>query len=147
MKYLVRQAKKHTPYFEKIVTNQTDNICLVWKALNVLTKITFSCKQTIPSTLTAEVFNDHFLFLAKTLKRFGGGGGGGLYQCSDELKNFYTKRLKFNDIVIIREITAYEVGKYVSNVGSKNTSDCDGISNTVIMLSLNIFLIIIKVFF
>ena len=33
-------------------------------------------------------------------------------------------------------MTAYEVGKYVSSVGSKNTSGCDGISNKIIMLSL-----------
>ena len=67
VKYLVRQAKK--TYFEKIVSNQTDNICLVWKALNALTKNTFSCKQNIPSTLTAEVFNDHLLSLEKTLTK------------------------------------------------------------------------------
>ena len=118
------------------MSNQTDNIRLVWKALNALTKY-FSCKQNIPSTLTAEVFNDHLLSLAKTLtKTLGGGGGGEEYQCSDELKNLCTKRLKFDDTFIIPEITAYEVGKYVSSVGSKNTSGCDGISNKIIMLSL-----------
>ena len=36
VKYLVRQAKK--TYFEKTVPDQTDNTCLVWKALNALTK-------------------------------------------------------------------------------------------------------------
>ena len=36
VKYLARQAKK--TYFEKIVSNQTDNTCLVWKALNAVTK-------------------------------------------------------------------------------------------------------------
>ena len=103
---------------------------------------TFSCKQNIPNTLTAEVFNDHFLSLAKTLTKTlqrcvcGGGGGGEDYQCSDELNKFCTKRLKFDDTFTIPEITAYEVGKYVSSVGSKNTSGCDGISNKIIMLSL-----------
>ena len=58
------------------------------------------------------------------------------YQCSDELKNVCTKRLKFDDIFVILEITANEVGKYVSSVGSKNTSCCDGISNKIIMVSL-----------
>ena len=67
MKYLVSQAKK--TYFKKIMSNQTENTCLVWKALNALTKNTFSCKRDIPSTLTAEVFNDHFLSLAKTLTK------------------------------------------------------------------------------
>ena len=76
VKYLGRQAKK--TYFKKIVSNQTDNTRLVWKALNALTK-NVSCIQNIPSTLTAEVFNDHFLSLAKTLtKTLGGGGGGGV---------------------------------------------------------------------
>ena len=74
VKYLGRQAKK--TYFKKIVSNQTDNTRLVWKALNAVTK-SFSCKQIIPSTLTAEVFNDHFLSLAKTLTRTLGGGGSG----------------------------------------------------------------------
>ena len=110
MKYLVRQAKN--TYFEKIVSNQTDNTRLVWKALSALTK-NFSCKENIPSTLTAEVFNDHFLSLAETLTTAlqRGGGGGEEYQCSDELKNVCTKRLKFDDTFIIPEITAYEVGK------------------------------------
>ena len=35
-------------------------------------------------------------------------------------------------------MTADEVDKYVSSVGSKNTSGCDGISNKIIMLSLPI---------
>ena len=105
MKYLVRQAKK--TYFEKIVSNQTGNICLVWKALNALTK-NFSCKQNIPSTLKAVVFNNQFLSLAKTLTRTLQRGDEE-YQCSDELKNYCTKRLKLDDTFIIPEITAYEV--------------------------------------
>ena len=134
MKYLVRQAKKTN--FEKTVSNQTDNIRLVWKALNALTK-NFSCKQNIPSTLTAEVFNDHFLSLEKTLTKTLQRRGEE-YQCPDELKNLCTKRLKFDDTFIIPEITAYEDSKYVSSVGSKNTSGYDGISNKIIMLSLPI---------
>ena len=39
----------------------------------------------------------------------GGRGGNEQYQCSDELKNFYTKRLEFDDSFITPEITAYEV--------------------------------------
>ena len=66
MKYLIRQAKN--AYFEKLLSNQTDNTCLFWKTLNAFTKH-FSCKQNMPSTLTAEVFNDHFLSLAKTLTK------------------------------------------------------------------------------
>ena len=49
---------------------------------------------------------------------------------------FAQKRLKFDDTFIIPEITVYDVGKYVSSVGSKNTSGCDGISNRIIMFSL-----------
>ena len=58
------------------------------------------------------------------------------YQFSDDVTIFCTKRLKFDDAFIILEITGYEVGKYVSSVGSKNTSGCDGISNKIIKLSL-----------
>ena len=116
------------------MSNQTDNTCLVWKALNALTK-NFSCKQNIPSTLTAEVFNNHFLSLAKTLTKTLQMGHE-QYQCSDGLKKICTKRLKFDDTFIIPEITAYEVGKYVSRVGSKNTCGCDESSNKIIMLSL-----------
>ena len=107
---------------------------MVWKALNALTKNTFSCKQNIPSTLTAEVFNERFLSLAKTLTKTLQRGDE-KYQCSDELKNICTKRLKL-DTFIIPEITAHEVGNYISSIGSKNTSGCDGISNKIIMLSL-----------
>ena len=114
------------------MSNQTDNTCLVWKALNALTKNAFSCKRNIASTLTAEVFNDHFLSLAKTLTKTLHAHE--QYQCSDKLKNSCTKRLKFDDTFIIPEIAGYEVGKYVSSVGSTNTSGCDGISNKIIML-------------
>ena len=58
------------------MSNQTDNTRLVWKALSALIK-NFSWKQNIPSTLTAEVFYDHFLSLAETLTKALGGGGGG----------------------------------------------------------------------
>ena len=95
MKYLVRQTKKTYLERKKTVPNQTDNTCLVWKALNALSKH-FSCKQNIPSTLTAEVFNDNFLSLAKTLTKTLQRGDEE-YQCSDELKKFCTKRLKFDD--------------------------------------------------
>ena len=66
----------------------------------------------------------------------GWGGGGEQYQCSDELKNFCTKRLKFDDTFIILEVTANEVGEYVSSVGSKQSSGCDGISDKITLLSL-----------
>ena len=60
--------------------------------------------------------------------------------CLNQVKNVCKKkkkkRLKFDDTFNILEMTAYEVGKYVSSVGSKNTSGCDGISNKIIMLSL-----------
>ena len=59
--------------------------------------------------------------------------------CTNVRTNFLkncTKRLKLYEIFIIPRITAYEVGKFVSSVGSKNTSGCDGISNKIIMLSL-----------
>ena len=56
------------------MSNETDNTRLVWKALKALTK-KFSSKQNIPSTLTAEVFNNHILSLAKTLTKTLGGGG------------------------------------------------------------------------
>ena len=41
--------------------------------------------------------------------------------------------LTFDDTFIIREITAYEVDKYVSSVGSKNISGCNGISNKILI--------------
>ena len=85
------------------MSNQTDNTCLIWKALDALTKY-FSCKQNIPNILTVEVFNDHFLSLAKTLTKTLQRGDE-KYQCFDVVKNFCRKRLKFDDTFIIPEIT------------------------------------------
>ena len=124
--YLVKHAKKQQLILRKLCPAKLTTLgWLVWKALNALTKNAFSCKQNIPSTLTAVVFNYHFLSLVETLTKtlpWGGGGGGEgeQYQCSDELKKFCSKRLKFEDITFISpEITSYEVGKYVSSVSSK----------------------------
>ena len=54
-------------YFDKIVSNQTDNTSLIWKVLNALTKTTFSGKQTTPNALTSVVFNEYFSSLAESL--------------------------------------------------------------------------------
>ena len=75
----------------------------------------------MPSTSTAEVFNEKCLSLAKTITKTLQWGDE-KYKCSDELKNICTERLKFDDTFIIPEIAAYEVDKSVSSVGSKNTS-------------------------
>ena len=50
VKYLVRLAQK--AYFDKIVSGQTDNTSLIWKALHALTKTSVSNEHTIPNTFT-----------------------------------------------------------------------------------------------
>lgn len=133
VKYLVRQAKK--AYFDKIVSAQTDNTSLIWKALNVLSKRSSSSRRNMPNTHTAEAFNDHFLSVARTLTK-SLQRNSELYKCSDELKNFCSNRLNTYDTFSIPDITVYEVGKYISSIGRKGTSGCDGFSNTILMLSL-----------
>ena len=109
VKYLVRQAKKAC--FDKTMSSQTDNTSLIWKALNALTKTSFSNEHTIPNTFTAEVFRKHFLSLAETLTRTFRQDGGE-YQCSEGLQNFCINRLKSHDAFSISDITVYKFGHY-----------------------------------
>ena len=117
------------------MSSQTDNTSLIWKALNALTKTSFSNEHTIPNTFTAEVFRKHFLSLAETLTRTFRQDGGE-YQCSEGLQNFCINRLKSHDAFSISEITVYKVGNYISSVGSRNTSGCDWNSNRMNLVSL-----------
>ena len=137
MKYLVRQAKK--TYFEKIVSNETDNTCLVWKALNALTKNTFTCKQNIQSTLTAEIVNDHLLSLAKTLtKTLHGWGGGGVNSTNVpmNLRIFAQKGLNLMTPSSSLKLQLTKLVNMYPVLVSKKSSGCDGISDKIILLSL-----------
>ena len=62
VKNLVRKAKKE--YFQKLTDN---NIASVWRALNVFTKGHRSTSADIPKNLTANVSNNHFLFVSESL--------------------------------------------------------------------------------
>ena len=61
---LVRKAKKG--YFQKHI-ERDNNIVFVWRALDVFTKGHLSTSADVPKNLTANVFNNHFLFVAESL--------------------------------------------------------------------------------
>lgn len=103
--------------------------------MNALTKTSFSNEHSVPNAITAEVFNEYFLSPAETFTRTLRQNSDE-YQYSDRLKSFCINRLKSHDTLAIPEMTVSEVGKYLTIVGSKNTSSCDGISDRIIFISV-----------
>ena len=60
----MRKAKKE--YFQKL-NERDNNAAAVWRALAVFTKGHLSTSADVPKNLTANVFNNHFLFVAESL--------------------------------------------------------------------------------
>lgn len=133
VKFLVRQAKK--TYFNRITTSESDNTSSIWKALNALTNKSFPGKSLKYDCFTATDFNNHFLSIAESLtNRLKQNSD--QYECPVSLKSFCSDRLSQQDTFHIPQLTVYEVGKYISNLGQKNTHGCDGLSNKILLLSL-----------
>ena len=76
VKILVRKAKKE--YFQKLI-ERDNNIASMWRALNVFTKGHRSTSVDIPKNLTANVFNNHFLFVSESLTEL----RTNVYECSN----------------------------------------------------------------
>ena len=60
----MRKAKKE--YFQKL-NERGNNVASMWRALDVFTKGHLSTSADVPKNLTANVFNNHFLFVAESL--------------------------------------------------------------------------------
>ena len=127
VKYLVRQAQK--AHFHRLMTDKKD-ITSVWRAINCFTK----SKQTAKCTsLSAQAFNDHFLSAANSVLE----NNVSSTPCiSEKLISYCNEKFPQTTSFSIPPLTVFDVGKSISSMKNKRSTGHDGISSTVLKLSL-----------
>ena len=132
---LVRQAKRN--YFQKLI-NEDQSTSTLWKAINALTKGSQrNSKDSIPSNITAEALNKHFLTAVSTLiEENGNSENCQTYMCPEGLSDFCKNNLSPDVRFSIPFIGIHEVAQLIMKLKNTNTSGLDTISNKVLKLSL-----------
>ena len=130
VKYMVREAQKQ--HFQRLMTDKKD-IVSVWRALNAFTKP----KQTATCTdITADTFNDHFLSVGESLLKNMSFEEVSLNSPPDKLVQFCESRLNPSVFFSIPTMTVYDVGTCISKMKNRRSTGHDGISSTVLKMSL-----------
>ena len=130
--YLVREAKKK--YFNDLAGNKAD-ISSMWRAINTLTKGHSPANNNLPSELTPDVFNAHFVsVVSKFLPD--DQTDGSQYNCPNRLLNFCRDRISQNTTFLIPPISVFEVGISILKLDNKKSTGCDGISVKLLKIAL-----------
>ena len=130
--YLVREAKKK--YFNDLAGNKAD-ISSMWRAINTLTKGHSPANNNLPSELTPDVFNAHFVsVVSKFLPD--DQTDGSQYNCPNRLLNFCRDRISQNTTFSIPSISVFEVGISILKLDNKKSTGCDGISVKLLKIAL-----------
>ena len=130
--YLVREAKKK--YFNDLAGNKAD-ISSMWRAINTLTKGHSPANNNLPSELTPDVFNAHFVsVVSKFLPD--DQTDGSQYNCPNRLLNFCRDRISQNTTFSIPPISVFEVGISILKLDNKKSTGCDGISVKLLKIAL-----------
>ena len=107
----------------------------MWRAINTLTKGHSPENNNLPSELTPDVFNAHFVsVVSKFLPD--DQTDESQYNCPDRLLNFCSDRISQNTTFSIPPISASKVGIYISKLGNKKSAGCDGISVKLLKTAL-----------
>jgi hypothetical protein len=104
----------------------------VWKALNITTK--GKSAPEIPSHMSADILNNHFLATAETLA-LSAANNSKPYEVPSSLREHSQKTIISNTF-IIPNITIAEVGRYISSMPNKTSAGIDGIDNETLKISL-----------
>ena len=104
----------------------------MWRAINTLTKGHSPANNNLPSELTPDVFNAHFVskFLPDDQT------DGSQYNCSDRLLNFCRDRIFQNTTFSSPPLSVFEVGISISKLDNKKSTGCDGISVKLLKIAL-----------
>ena len=132
---MVREAKRD--YFQKLV-NEERSTSTLWKAINMLTKgPKRNSYDSIPSNITAETLNKHFLTVASTLiEENDNSNEGRKFTCPDYLGHFCKNKLSPDNQFSIPFIGIHETARIIMKLKNTNTSGLDTISNKILKLSL-----------
>jgi len=128
---LVRQAQKS--YIDRLI-QEDKSVSTLWRAISVVTGGKDKKSAVIPSDLTADRFNKHFLSVAETLAP--SQTGAKPYTCSDKLIKFCRSHTADSEPFIIPCLTVFEVGKIISSMQNKKSSGPDEISPKILKLAL-----------
>ena len=101
--------------------------------LSTLTKGHSPANNNLPSELTPDVFNAHFVSVVSKFLPDDQTDG---YNCSDRLLNFCSDRISQNTAFSIPPITVFEVGISISKMDNKKSTGCDGISVKLLKIAL-----------
>ena len=101
-------------------------ISSMWKIINTLTKGHSPVNSNLPSELTPDVFNAHFVsvvskFLPDDQTEEC------QHSCREKLLNFCSDRTSQNATFSITSLSVFEAGISVSKMDNKKSTGCDGI--------------------
>lgn len=130
IKNMVRDSKR--AFFNKLVETSKDTSKL-WRAMNFLIKGQKSAD--IPSHLSPDTFNHHFLSIADSLLQSRDSTQTD-FTCSDTLNKFCQDKTAHAAPFTIPPIAVFEVGNHISKLPNKKSSGPDGISNYILKVSL-----------
>ena len=123
---------------ERLSQRQTSlslSLSLSLSAINTLTKGHSSANNNLPSELTPDVFNAHFVsVVSKFLPD--DQTDGSQYNCPNRLLNFCRDRISQNTTFSIPPISVFEVGISILKLDNKKSTGCDGISVKLLKIAL-----------
>ena len=103
--------------------------------LSTLTKGHSPANNNLPSELTPDVFNAHFVsVVSKFLPD--DQTDGSQYNCFNRLLNFCRDRISQNTTFSIPPISVFEVGISILKLDNKKSTGCDGISVKLLKIAL-----------
>ena len=132
VKSLVRSAKKS--FFDKLI-ELDKSTSTIWKAINEITNKSHKKTNSSATTISPNIFNSHFLTLAKTLAQSSGFTSDN-FACSKSLRDFCNKNLNPNDNFIIPPVTILDVGKYITMMDNNKSMGHDNINPFILKLAL-----------
>ena len=98
-----------------------------------LTKGHSPANNNLPSKLTPDVFNAHFV---SVVSKFLPDTDGSQYNCPNRLLNVCRDRISQNTTFSIPPISVFEVGISILKLDNKKSTGCDGISVKLLKIAL-----------
>lgn len=131
VKYMIREAKRN---FVQSKIKDSSNKSSVWQIVDCLTK-NYNSSVKIPTNLTADSFNNHFISIAESLisqKNI----GQHKYTCSSVLTSFCEEKNADKTPFMIPLMTVFDVERLFMKMKNKKSTGPDGISAQILKLSL-----------
>ena len=99
----------------------------MWRAINTLTKGHSPANHNLPSELTPDAFNAHFVSVVSQFLP-DDQTDGSQYNCPDRLLNYCSDRISQNTTFSVPPISVFEVGISILKMGNKKSTGRGGIS-------------------